>query len=76
MWRARNPDNPRSVAAQNERSTRRFVPFASSANLVPELKEANEKRARRRETYFHQAALEGAAIRPVRKYHAAASQFR
>jgi hypothetical protein len=40
MWRARNPDNPRSVAAQNEQSTMRFVPFASSANLVPELKEA------------------------------------
>jgi hypothetical protein len=41
FWRARNPDNPRSVAAQNEQSTMRFVPFANSANLVPELKAAN-----------------------------------
>jgi hypothetical protein len=40
MWRARNPDNPRIVAALNEQSTLRFVPFASSANLMPELKEA------------------------------------
>jgi len=34
MWRARNPDNPRSVAAQNKQSTQRFVPFASSANKL------------------------------------------
>ena len=34
MWRARNPDNPRSVAAQNKQSTLRFVPFASSANKL------------------------------------------
>jgi hypothetical protein len=40
MWRARNPDNPRIVAALNEQSTLRFVPLASSANLMPELKEA------------------------------------
>ena len=34
MRRARNPDNPRSVAAQNKQSTQRFVPFASSANKL------------------------------------------
>jgi hypothetical protein len=34
MRRARNPDNPRSVAAQNKQSTLRFVPFASSANKL------------------------------------------
>jgi hypothetical protein len=34
MWRARNPDNPRSVAAQNKQSTQRFVPFANSANKL------------------------------------------
>jgi hypothetical protein len=34
MWRARNPDNPRSVAAQNKQSTQRFVPFPNSANKL------------------------------------------
>ena len=61
MWRARNPDNPRSVAAQNERSTRRFVPFASSVKIwCRNLKKLMRNGARRRETYFHQAALEKA----------------
>jgi hypothetical protein len=76
MGRARNPDNPRSVAAQNEQSTLRFVPFASGANLVPELKEANEKRGQTARNLFSSGSARkgagrrygpsGSTMRPLR----------
>lgn len=42
MWRARNPDNPRSVAAQNEQSTLRFVPSASTLIWCRNLKQLTQ----------------------------------
>jgi len=48
MWRARNPDSPRIVAAQNELSAPRFVPFASNRDLLPEPRAAAEGDTRTR----------------------------